>query len=461
MGNNLSEQVINRVLDLYDIAIPAEVLHQAKRCILDYCGVVLAGTEVNKEKNINYLDAVSQNYTDGECTMFGMKSSADIYTAALINAMNAHVIELDDGHRFGMMHMGATIISAVFAVAEKREISGEIQLRAIICGYEVAIALARQIQPGHKLKGYHATGTCCVVGAAMAIGLMLHYTSEQLQGTLSAAATSAAGLLEVIDDGSQLKPYNVGHAAVAAIMSAFTGGAGFQGPEDVLGGKRGFFAVLAKAEDYLKIKESVLFEKDIWFIEQIYTKPYAACRHCHPAIEATLHIRSKLLEAYGKFEESGIKKIDVETYRLAIVGHDKKNVTNVSAAKMSTPYSVAVALLKGLAGIDAYEAEFLAEQDLRELREKVEIKLNEELDALSPQKRAAIVKVFLEDGNVYCERVDYPRGEPENKMTDKELEEKFENLACFNGKEEKKITRLKEIIWNFEVCYKEIFELLA
>ncbi len=426
---NLSEQIVSRAIAFQTEQLPDSAVHAVKRCLLDYCGVVLEGARQNRERNLSYLRASG---ACGSVSIFGMDCKADLYTAALLNGMDAHTIELDDGHRFGMLHMGAPIFSALLAAADGRSIPGEALLKAAVCGYEIAIALARQMQPGHKLKGYHATGTCCTVGCAMAAGTLLGLDAPQLRGALAAAATSAAGLLEVIDDASQLKPYNIGRAAMDGLAAAFTGAAGYCGPDDVIGGKRGFFAALAQPEDYQRIRESTLFpEDDGYAIEAIYFKPYAACRHCHPAIEAGLTLRERLKQMGGTTDD--VDGITVRTYRLAIGGHDHTAVSGASSAKMSTPYALAAALCTGLAGIAAYQDDLLTDARIGALMQRIRLVMDPELDRLNPQKRAAVVELRLRDGRSLDCRVDYPRGEPENPIPDSELEAKFFELAASGG----------------------------
>lgn len=456
-NENLSKQVIYRVRQFQEDRIPEQVYHCAKRCVLDYCGVVLAGAKINKSKNIEYIEKYLSCSVEGTSSIFGMSRKTDIYTAALMNGMNAHVLELDDGHRFGMMHMGATVISSIFAVAEGRNLTGEKILRAIICGYDVAIALARCMQPGHKLKGYHATGTCCTIGGAMGIALMLDYDEEQMMGTLASAATSSAGLLEVIDDASELKPYNIGRASMDSIAAAFVGGARFKAPNDVIGGKRGFFATMAAKEDYELIKKSQLFDQDRYAITEIYTKPYAACRHCHPAIEAGLNIYKQAQKDGLRIVSDVVKCVNVYTYKLAIAGHDHSDIQGVSSAKMSTPYSVSSALLRGDAGMNAYAEEALYDTDIIQLMKKINVKLDLDLNNLCPKKRVAVVEVQFFDGCSYSSRVDYPRGEPENKMEDDELESKLEELAILGGKSQSEIAKIKSIIWNYNEKANELF----
>lgn len=458
---SLTNQIIERTEYLRVCEISENVIHFAKRCLVDYCGVVLAGANVSENKVKKYFSQIVLNGTSGNTSVYGLGLKTDVYTAALINGINAHLIELDDGHRFGMMHMGAPVISALLAFAENRNLDGERLLRGIICAYDVSIALARQMQPGHKLKGYHATGTCCTVGAAVGIALLMNQNKEQIRGTISAAATSAAGLLEVIDDASELKPYNIGRAAMDAVAAAMTGFSGFKGPDDAIGGKRGFFAALAPAENYEKIKENcVLFNKENYAITEIYTKPYAACRHCHPAIEGALKVREQLMAENVEITANNVKRITVQTYKLAIEGHNHTTIHNVSSAKMSTPYAATVALLTGRGGMSAYNDDMLQNTEVQKLMERFTVVLSDELNQLAPKKRAAIVEVELTDGRRFNCRVDYPLGEPENPMSDQVLEDKMTELAMLGGKNADTIQNIIQIIRNYEEQANALFEKL-
>lgn len=455
---NLTAQLVDRVLQLKDCPLSDEDYHYAKRAILDYCGVVLAGAAAAAGKTGTIIRTLSP--AGGTVSVFGMQTKTDMLTAALVNGVNAHMIELDDGHRFGMMHLASPVISALFSFAENKGYSGEKLLRAVICGYDVSIALARTMMPGHKLKGFHCTGTCCTIGAACGIALLTDQSAEQIRGTVSAAATSAAGLLEMIEDASDLKPYNPGRAAMAAVAAAAAGLAGFSGPDDPIGGKRGFYRTMATDEDYRKVQDLKLFSDGQYRIREIYNKPYAACRHCHPSIEGALKIRKRLLDENTVISADSIRSIRVGTYKLAIGGHEHAAFRNVASAKMSTPYGLSAALLTGESGVNAYMPELLADENIQQLMQKVELYLSEELDALAPEKRAAIIEVTLENGAEYRERVDYPLGEPENPMTDAQLEAKFAELAASAGKTESEISRIICAVKDYPEHADELFELL-
>ena len=404
--------------------ISSEVYGQVRKCFIDYLSVTISGSQTFSDKTSAYVSDMLK-CEDG-VSIIGLKSKTDMQTAALINGMNSHVIELDDGHRQGALHVGGTVFSALLAVAEMENLSSQDFLYGAIIGYEVSVRLACAVQPGNKLRGYHATGTCGTVGATMGIAAALGFDEEQMKSALSASVTCAAGVLEMQEDNADYKPLNVGRAAMDAVAAAYLGKARFIPPFDAIGGKRGFLKVMTDAPKTQFITD---FDADSPLaITQIYMKTYAACRHTHPAIEAALTLRNK----YG-ISPQDIASVEVETYKLAVAGHDHTDILGISSAKMSIPFSVALALCTGSAGMEAFNEKNVTDETILSLTKRVSVLENEELSSLVPKKRASILHITLFDGRVLTHRIDYPKGEPENPLTDKEIEEKFMELSLASG----------------------------
>lgn len=234
---NITDEFVNLLFEKNQSELPEPVLEKARCCLMDYVGVTLGGSAENKEPMDRFL---TENVCVGSCHMIGYDRTADCRTAALVNAYNSHTLELDDGHRAAMFHLAAPVFSALLSVAEERDCLLPDLLRGAVIGYEAAIRVACAIQPEHKKRGFHATGTCGAIGSTMAVAAMLNYSMEEMKNALSAAATSGAGLLEVITGASRQKPYNVVNAVSAGINAALFGKY-LQGPRDVLGGPEGFF----------------------------------------------------------------------------------------------------------------------------------------------------------------------------------------------------------------------------
>lgn len=446
---NLSDDFIKGLLCFSGTA-SEEVFRQARVSFLDYLSVTVAGIRTSSLGKFLSFDTFSES---NGSSVIGAERKNNPGIAAMLNGMSAHVLELDDGHRKGAVHVGSVVFSALLAVAEHENISCRDFLYGAIIGYEATVRLACAIQPGNKLRGYHATGTCGTIGAALGIAAALHQNFEQMKTTLSAAATSAAGLLEMQEDDSDLKPYNVGRAAMDAVVAAYMGMAGFKAPDDALGGKRGFLRVMT---DNPKMEYITDFSAETPLaITQVYRKAYASCRHTHSAIEAAIVLKQQ----YGIAVEN-ICKVNVETYKLAVAGHDHTNIKGVSSAKMSMPFCVALALSIGSAGMQDFSERNVADEQILELTKKVSVKENEMLSACVPDKRAAIVHVEMKDGIVYSQQVDYPKGEPENPISEEELEQKFMSLAMSSGKSRTQCEKIVKLVKENDFEIKELLNLI-
>jgi 2-methylcitrate dehydratase PrpD len=433
---NITDSFIDHLYAMANEVLPERVKEQAALCAIDYIGCAAAGSKMMAARNMQFLNLVKKQ--GGNSSIIGSFHKTDIHNAAFLNAMNAHATELDDGHRLGMIHLGASIFSALMAVAEMESIAKEKLLQGVVVGYEAAVLTAMAMQPSHKVRGYHTSGTCGTIGSAMAIAAAMHFTKNEMKSTLAAATAGASGLLEMQEDDSELKPYNLAHAAVAGITAAYAAKAGYTGPTDPLGGKRGLLAVMS---ENAKTELLTRFEPGIYEIERIYRKPYAACRHCHPAIEAALSIKHE----HGLMPED-IASVQVETYKLAVGGHDHKEIQGVASAKLSTPFSVALALITDKAGIDDFNITTIENKTILGLCQRVEVVSNEELTSWSPQKRAAIVNIITKEGVRYSCEIDYPKGEPENPMTRKDVIEKYKSLAVFAGMSNEQIESYSKYI---------------
>ena len=398
------EGLINRLDDISD-----SVIIQAKKCLLDYMGVMIGGRKYVKNVHPEFFESFENT----------------LPYRVILNGFCAHALELDDGHRHGMIHLGASIISAILEVHKYKKITHKQLLNGIVMGYEAAVRCACAIQPGHKMRGYHVSGTCGVIGSAMGIAFAYGFNREQLKSTLACAVTSAAGILEIQEQASELKPYNVGRAAMDGVLAAQIGRIALSGPDDILGGKRGFLSTMTNTPNPKFLTD---FSGKDFAINGIYQKIYAACRHCHPAIDAVLDLKNKVL-----FKTDEVEKLEVHTYKLAVGSHDHTDIRNISSAKLSTPYAVALALVRGNAGYADYNEDNLKDYWINDITQKVHVIEDEDFTKKSPAIRGARVTLHLRGGKVFEMSCLYPKGEPENPLTLQEQEDKFRGLAMYGG----------------------------
>ena len=413
---NVSQSFFAEIDKIAKREVSAEVMERARRSLLDYLAVTCAGAAFQKEKLNRYFDFSQPE--KGDFKVIGTAKKLVLKEAVFINGLNAHA-------------------------------SIEDLLKAAIVGYEASYTLAVSIQPKHKALGYHATGTCGTIGATLAAAYMLGFSEEERYQAFATACVSASGMLKVLDDGSELKPYNVAKTALLSLTSLQLAKSGFKGHADPLGGYRGFLKMMSGDEN-TEIKPTLL--NGTYAIMKSYTKPYASCRYTHPPVEAAIHLRNQ----FGLKPED-VERMKVETYNLAVSGHDHTDIKGAYSAKMSTPYSVAVALSYGKAGLQEFGEEVLENEVIKALTKKVQVVADEEMSRIFPDKQSAVLTIQTSD-NTYSERVDFPKGEPENPMTETEFRERYEALMAFGEIEKEVYTAIYDLINKPETKAEELIQ---
>lgn len=417
---NQSLQFLQALDGVWRADIPQAVYDRAKCSLLDYLAVTCAGAAFQAEKLKRYYEFAQPE--TGAFRAVGTGRDLTLKEAVFLNGLNAHALDFDDGTNSGIIHLGSPIFSLLIPLAQQYRYDIEQVLRAAIIGYEASYTMAVSIQPGHKAMGFHATGTCGTLGAALAAAYLLGFQEEERFQAFATACVSASGMLKVLDDGSELKPYNVAKTALLALTSIQLAKAGFKGHADPLGG-RGFLKMMTGRND---VPLMPVLLNGTYAIMKTYTKPYASCRYTHPAVEAAIRLRSKL-------KASEVDSIIIKTYDLAVSGHDHTEIPGSYSAKMSIPYATAAGFLYGKAGLQEFSEEAVHGKEILELTKKIQVLPDEALSALFPEKQTADVLIKTIDGKEFHERVDYPKGEPENPLDEKEFLERYQGLMEYAG----------------------------
>ncbi|MFA0834708.1 MAG: MmgE/PrpD family protein [Methanobacterium formicicum] len=415
--------------------LPEAVVNQAKLCFLDFLGVSLRGSSSESAGIVRNIIS-----TGRESTVIGGDTATPL-DAALANGVSAHCLDLDDGHRLAQLHPGACVIPAALALAESYHKNGKEFITAMVVGYQVAIKTGMILNPGHRQKGFHSTGTCGTLGAAAAAAKIMELDEEGISNALGLAGTQAAGLLESDHTGSMAKHLHAGKAAQSGVLSALLAKDNFTGAHNILEGKEGLFKAMGKKKeenDSLKKYGTGKCSHDEFEILRVYFKKYPVCRHLHSSLDAAISIMKN-----KNFKIADIQYITVETYEIA-AGHNNYHPHSVEGIRQSLPVSLALAIIKGDLDLgDIPRATFSNEisgtgeiteadetnrtNEITEITSKIRIKYDEDLNKLYPQKRPSNVTITTKE-HTYTERIDLSKGEPENPFTPDEMLNKFINL---------------------------------
>jgi len=128
---SLSQRLAAFVAETPFDALPAPVVHKAKRHVLDTLGASLGGATAVEARSAR---AVMGKGSSGDVTAWGTSQTFNARDAAFVNGVAAHALELDDAG--GCDHSGAVVLPAAFAAlaCTRRPVSGREFLMALVLG---------------------------------------------------------------------------------------------------------------------------------------------------------------------------------------------------------------------------------------------------------------------------------------------------------------------------------------
>lgn len=402
--------------------LPPPVVEQAKKCVLDFAGVVLAGVREPVCEKISRFFAPFAGPPESSAIRLRQRISSPF--AALINGSVAHGLELDDGHILAHAHPGVTTIPAALAVAEKVGASGQDLLPAIVAGYEAVIRIGDAITPSALYgRGIHTSALVGTFGAATAAGKLLRLSELQMVHALGNCCLTPAASFQTFKEGAMVKDLYGGWPAFVGTMAALMAKEGITGPAELLEGSTGFCRNVSDDYDLEKVTSS--FRQD-WKIMGIYFKRHASCSLSHTAIDAAL----ALVDSHALMPAE-IEKVVVRTHRFASDLGERAPRTP-SAAKTSIPFCIALALTERRVSLGEFDPGHLANPRILGLARKVNLELDRELDKIHASRedlRPSVVEIHCGDGSVLAERRDVARGWAVDPLSGSEFEEKFRQLA--------------------------------
>jgi len=148
--------------------VPESAHHEAKRALLNFFAVALAGCRARPVEIA--AKSLAEFSGRNQATVIGRRERTDALSAAFLNAAAANVMDFCDTHIPTVIHPTASVAAALFALAELRRVRGVELLLAFVLGVEIECRIGRAISPGHYAKGWHITSTCGVFGAATGAG---------------------------------------------------------------------------------------------------------------------------------------------------------------------------------------------------------------------------------------------------------------------------------------------------
>jgi len=322
-----------------------------------------------------------------------------------------NVLEMDDVHRTSLLHPGPVVWPAALSLSTA---DMETRLDAAVRGYEAMIAVGAAFD-AHHYAHWHPTATMGVFGACAAFGSLLGFAPVEYANALGNAGSVAGGLWHMRHDNVLTKQWHIFHAVRTGRDAALHVHYGATGPQRLLEGPQGLFAAMTKEPG------EIASNAQGWLIDTVSFKPFAACRHAHPAIDAAMELRK-----LGRLDPP----FALETFRDALTFCDRPDPKTELEAKFSLQHAVAVVADGREAEPEDFTKEAIAA--LADLRAQVTVAEGEDFTARYPAHFGARVNGL--------ELVD-TLGDPERPVSEERIIAKMHSLARWGGLPESEAER--------------------
>jgi 2-methylcitrate dehydratase PrpD len=407
--------------------IPPPVRHQAKRSLMNFFAVTLAGCRTGPVEIA--LRSLSEFSGGRQATVVGRTERIDALSAAFLNAAGANVHDFCDTHLGTVIHPTAPVAPALLALAELRKVRGADLLLAFILGNEIQARIGLAISPQHYSRGWHITSTCGVFGAASGAGKLLALDETQMVWALGIASTQSSGLCECL--GTPAKSVSVGNAARNGLWSALLAEKGFDGPPEPLAGVQGFYHAMGETPNLAAVTDRL---GESWEIMATSYKPYPCGFVIHPVLDCVLDWRRDNPKAE-------VMRVVVRGNPLLSDRTDRPEVSTGRESQVSVQHAVAAALVTGKAGLDQFTDACVRDPRVLALRSKVEVLRDPRFSTI-----AAAVEITTADGKTNKLSQTAARGSDVNSLNDKDLEQKLRTAAAgWNPRHD--IAPLIDAIW--------------
>ena len=419
----------------YSDLTPAAI-RAARRGVLDWIGCALAGCRHPTLSTL--LDVLQETSGRAQATVLGRGLKLGLLDAPLANGQMGHLLDYDDTHMGGVvLHTSSPVLAALFALAERKPVSGAELMLAYATGFEAGVRAGRTA-PGHHKGGWHLTGTLGSIAAGVAAGRLLGLDGQRLTYAMGIAATQSGGMQQ--NRGTMCKSFHAGKAASNGVLAALLAERGFDSTQEIIEGKKGFARIYSDvaAPDALTAELG-----QGWLIETNGHKPYACGVVLHPLIDAIIALRNRVAQGDAPIDPACVTEIGLRVHPLVLAITGVVEPSSGLQSKFSTVHSAAVAFIDGAAGIAQYSDARAADPVVAALRRKVRAQADETLR--NDEAHAFIVV----DDVRHDAHVPHASGTAASPMSDSAIEQKFiANASPAIGAE--CTFRARDFIWTLE-----------
>ena len=400
--------------------VPQGVVDKAKLVFLDTLGIALASSTMDFGRMV--MNVAQKLGGAPASRLIGSPLKVAAANAVLANGTLAHGLDYDDTLEEAIVHTGCCAGMTALAVGEELRASGKAVLEAAIAGTEVMCKVGL-VAPGK----FHARGLSsdsslfdlwrrgcgrqtlwsrtCSMERCLRIMRQSKLGHHRISGRRHLDQTIAPGLV----------------GAWRSDRNACLHSRDFADRQRSSKVTHGFYRSFGGANEYPFEKFSELGRT--WEIPKLTFKSYPCGSISHPYMDCALTLRQKYAIAPEQVAEIVCRTAEGPVHRLWEPLEQKRTPPTSYAAKFSLPFSIAVMLIRGRAGLEEFSDEAIRDPEILSLAKKVRYELDPTIDY--PRHFSGHVKIKLADGTVLEENQPHPRGGLESPLPPEEIEAKF------------------------------------
>jgi 2-methylcitrate dehydratase PrpD len=416
--------------------LPASIVSETKRLLLDSIGCALAGVTSDKGKwGLTYARAFFAGSPQATVIGFGDRMSA--LGAAFVNGELINGLDYDAAGK----HLPPFVIPASLAVAELNKVTGKELITACALAHEIGIRIGggmssyRDIVNGKTSFPPVSGHSCAIFGGAAAVAKLERFSKDQLAQALSLAGLICpmqiqANMVKSVRP-STAKYLLAGWVSQAEITAVYLVKAGHRGDVATLDGDYGFWRY-AGSSSWNADSVVAALGKEWRFPRATPLKLYPCCRIMHGALDCLAAV----------IEKNGLRPQEIDSVHAYLEASctepvfSNRDIRNQVDAQFSVAYNLSVLTFGIKPGIRWQEWDTLNNPEIRQFMDKVAFEPHPGyVEALKkdPQSRISKVEVSAR-GKTFVEEREYikgtPTSDPATYITDAELMAKFKDNAC-------------------------------
>lgn len=387
--------------------LPEEVVDKMKASLLHALIVSLIGANTEHGKNaIELIKREEPQKTGATILSDGSKSTRS--GAAFANSKLMHATNQSDSYRM-LLHPGPCVISSALASAELQNSSGKDLIIAMVAAYEIQARIGSDFIPSTQARGFRSSAVYGTLASAVATGMLLNLTEDQLVTCMALACTFTGGTNEGPRSGGREMMFHEPVATRNGVMAALLAQENVKGSESALEGDAGFYnafvgnnkgelSYVFSGSNQVNIGDIVNNLGKEWELMHITPKIYPTAGYNNPVIDLMTDIRRE-----HQINSNNIDRIHIDMNWLETTYPSPAfpSSARTSPGIGSTHYFAAYTCLNGYypplkERVDPEVSSNVQEDQVIKLMDKVTVEGHQDRLAFAPR-----ITILMTDGSEY------------------------------------------------------------